>query len=93
MITKDNTAGVLREVDRKVSQGLSEIAPAVETLAKQTVVVVSGDLQRSITTEISDNEVRIGSPLKYAPKIEMDKPFLRVALEGTMAKIRRVFKI
>ena len=89
----DNTAGVLREVQKRTSAGLKEVAPDIVRAAKRTVPVVSGNLQRSITVEISEDKVVVGSPLDYAPKIEMNKPFLRPALEGARAKIKRVFKI
>lgn len=89
----DNTTGVLREVDKRASAGLIEVAKEVKSIAKQDVVVVSGDLRDSITAEVSGNKAIIGSPLNYAPKIEMDKPFLRPALEKARAKIKRVFKI
>lgn len=89
----DNTAGVLREVQRRISAGLAEIAPEVEFIAKRDVVVVSGDLQRSITAEVEGNRLVVGSPLVYAAKVEMDKPYLRPALEAVRAKIRRVFRI
>ena len=90
-ITKDNTAGVLQEVDKRKSKGLKEIASDVVTTAKLLVVVKTGDLQRSITAEISDNTVKIGSPLKYAAKIERVNPYLRPALEANIANLRRIF--
>jgi len=89
----DNTNAVLGEVNRRTSAGLKEIAPIVVNTAKRDVVVVSGDLQDSITAEVEGNKLTVGSPLPYAPKIEMDKPFLRPALEKTRAEIKRVFKI
>ncbi len=89
----DNTAGVLREARKRTSAGLGEIAPEVERIAKRDVVVVSGDLQRSISAEVEDDRLVVGSPLIYAAKVEMDKPYLRPALEAVRAKIKRVFKI
>ena len=93
MMIKDNTANVLQEADRRISKGLDIIDKDIEKLAKVIVVVKSGDLQRSITTVREDKKIIVGSPLKYAAKIEMDKPYLRPALEGVTATIRRVFKI
>lgn len=89
----DNTSAVLGEVNRRVSAGLAEIAPTIVATAKQDVVVVSGDLRESITAEVSDVKIVVGSHLPYAPKVEMDKPFLRPALEKARSKIKRVFKI
>lgn len=91
MAIKNNTVNVLREVDRLITKGLEEITPKIESTAKKTVVVVTGKLQRSITTKIEDKKAVIGSSLVYAPKVEMDKPFLRVALENNMTNIRKAF--
>lgn len=89
----DNTSAVLREARRRVSAGLVEIAPAIVATAKKDVVVVSGDLRESISAEVGDVKIVVGSHLPYAAKVEMDKPFLRPALEKTRAKIKKVFKI
>lgn len=89
----DNTAGVLAEAQRLTSAGLEEIAQEVVFIAKRDVVVVSGDLQRSITAEVEDEKVVVGSPLVYAAKVEMDKPYLRPALEAVRATIKRIFRI
>lgn len=89
----DNAAGVLQEAQKRSSAGLEEVAKAVVIIAKRIVVVQSGRLQRSITAEVSENKAVIGSPLDYAAEVEMNKPYLRPALEAARAKIRRVFKI
>ncbi len=89
----DNTSAVLGEARRRVSAGLVEIAPAIVATAKQDVAVVSGDLRESITAEVKDDKIVVGSHLPYAPEVEMNKPFLRPALEKARSKIKRVFKI
>lgn len=91
-IIKDNTAGVLREVDRLISDGLKEITPEVVSMAKILVPVVSGDLQRSIEGKVVDKKAIIGSPLAYAEKIETNQPYLRPALEANKTKIRETFR-
>jgi len=88
----DNTAGVLRAVSEQSSAGLREIAPDVVRLAKILVPVVSGDLQESLTAEVDGNKLTLGSSLDYAAKVETNSPYLRPALEGSRANIRRVFK-
>lgn len=88
----DNTAAVLIEADRRASAGLKRIAPMVEASAKEIVPVVSGDLQDSISAEVKDNRLTVGSPLIYAPKVEMDKPYLRPALYKHLGDIQRIFK-
>ena len=89
----DNTAKILQEVDRRTSAGLQEIGTDIEKTAKRLVVKKSGDLQRSITAEVSKNRVVIGSPLIYAAEIEANKPYLRPALEAAKVKLRRVFRV
>lgn len=93
MAIKDNTAGVLQEVDRRIAAALEDVAPKVTKTAKDVVVVVTGKLQRSITEKIDKRKAVIGSPLVYAPMVEINKPYLRVALETNKENIRRAFKI
>jgi len=99
MAIKDNTRGVLNEVDRRISQSLVTAALMVERTAKQTVPVLTGALKRSIThkPEVPKREVLVGSNLTYAPFIELGtskmsaKPYLRPALEQNMPAIRKLF--
>ncbi len=91
-ITKDNTAKVLQEVDRRISIGLKVVASAVVNTAKMLVVVRTGKLKRSIDAEITDRKATIGSPLDYAAKIERVNPYLRPALEAEKVFIQKVFK-
>ncbi len=88
----DNTDKVLREVRRKSSAGLREIAPVIVKEARRVVVKKSGRLERSITAKISDKKVVVGSPLNYAPKIETNKPYLRPALLAVKEQLRKVFR-
>lgn len=88
----DNTKDVLAEVDNLATEKLSEVASLVKNTAKDIVVVVTGKLQRSITSKVEDKKAIIGSPLVYAPKIEMNKPFLRPAVIQNKENIRRIFK-
>ncbi len=88
----NNTTGVLQEADRLILKALEEVTPKIEATAKQTVIVKSGDLKDSITAEVSSKKAVIGSPLDYAPKVEMNKPFLRPALHGNIQNIRKAFR-
>ena len=92
MRIRDNTAGVLAEAQKRTSVGLKRVAPMVEASAKEIVPVVSGDLQRSISAEVKDNTLTVGSPLVYAPIVEMNTPYLRPALHKNFGNIQRVFK-
>ncbi len=87
----DNTDNILREVARKTSAALGEIAPVIVKTAQRIVVKKSGDLGNSIIAEVSDSKIVVGSPLDYAAKIEANKPYLRPALEATKRQIRRIF--
>ena len=99
MAMKDNTRGVLNEVDRRISDNLVTAALMVERTAKQTVPVLTGALKRSIThqPEVPKREVKVGSNLDYAKYVELGtskmsaRPYLRPALEANMAAIRRLF--
>ncbi len=88
----DNTADVIAEAQKRTSAGLRQLAPMVEASAKEIVPVVSGDLRDSITAEVKDNTLTVGSPLKYAQKVEMNTPYLRPALYKNLSNIQRVFK-
>lgn len=100
MAIRDNTRGVLNEVDRLISQKLVTAALMVEATAKQTVPVLTGTLKRSIThkPEVPKKEVLVGSNLPYAPFIELGtsrmsaRPYLRPALEANIPAIRRLFQ-
>jgi len=88
----DNTKGVLAAVSSKVTKTLEKIKPVIVNSAKENVPVVSGNLQRSIDGEVSENKLVVGSPLEYAPKIESDSPYLRPALHGNIPFIKKAFE-
>ena len=95
---KDNTAEVLKEVDRLSDKAFQEVAPFVVASAQEFVPVVSGDLQGSIVAEVEDGTLRIGSPLDYADEIEVGtektpaQPYLRPALMKTLRRFERAFR-
>lgn len=92
-IIKDNTSAVLREVDKRIVENLNELSSNVQTEAERIVHVKTGKLQRSIIKRVFRRKAVIGSPVKYAPFVEMRFPYLRPALEATMAKIRMIFGV
>lgn len=104
MAIKDNTQGVLNEVDRRISRNLVTAALMVETSAKLLLVpghgFITGTLKRSIThePEVPKKEVHVGSNVTYAPYVELGtskmsaRPYLRPALETNMPAIRRLFR-
>lgn len=97
MPIKDNTEGVLVEVDRRIKAKLTQAAVLVERTAKQMCPVRTGTLKRSINRKIEKRKAVVGSNVEYAPHVEMGtskqaaRPFLRPALEANMAKIKEIF--
>lgn len=92
MRIKDNTRGVLREIDLKAEIALLKAGRMVESTAKRLVVVVTGKTQASITTQHEKRKETIGSLLEHVPRLEIAKPFLRPALHANLENIRRLFK-
>ncbi len=88
----DNTSAVLREVAQRSSAGLKKLEAVIVSAAKKIVTVKTGALQNSTTAEVVGNKLLVGSPLKYAPKVEMDKPFLRPALMQGKDAAKSIFK-
>ena len=74
---KDNTADVLREADKLISQKLKTSALIVERRAKQILVpgygLISGTLKRSITHKpaVPKRVVYVGTNLEYARRQEL----------------------
>lgn len=68
----------------KAEADIEQIAAEVVREAKRVVPVLTGALRRSIRAEvdIKKREIAIGSPLHYAPYIEITKPYLRPAFEA-----------
>ena len=96
---KDNTADVLREADKLISQKLVTAALMVERSAKEFCPVLTGTLKRSITHQpvVPKRTVYVGTNVEYAPFVELGtgrmsaRPYLRPALETNMDRIRRLF--
>jgi len=97
-IIKDNTKGVLEEVDKRIKANLKTAALMVERSSKQICPVDTGTLKRSIFHIIDDRSAVVGTNVEYAPYVEMGtrfwpgKPYLRPALEMNKDKIKQLFK-
>lgn len=87
----DNTSGVLREVDRRITQSLEESVSIVKEKAIATVAVKTGATKRSIDSKVEGHKAVVGAGTEYAPHLEIRKPFLRPALHGSLNLIRKVF--
>lgn len=91
-IIEDNTAEVLAEASRRIDKALHKVGPKIVKTAQSIVPVVSGDLQASITDEVEDGRLVVGSPLDYAHEVEANTPYLRPALEANMAELERALE-
>ena len=63
--TIDDVAGV-----SEVKRALGKACALVESSAKQKAPKGSGELRRSITSEVNDTEGVVFTPLEYAPYVE-----------------------
>jgi HK97 gp10 family phage protein len=70
----------------------------VEGQAKLNAPVDSGNLRSSITTEVKDEEVIVGTNVEYAPYVEYGtkrmraQPYLRPALDKNRKDLVRLFR-
>ena len=88
----DNSSSVVAEASRRITAALTKVKPKIVASAQKYVPVISGDLQRSIEAEVEDGQLRVGSPLVYAAKVEMNTPYLRPAVLDNIEELRRAFK-
>jgi HK97 gp10 family phage protein len=81
-ITKDNTDEVLADVEQAITKAMTKIGIKAEKYAKALCPVGTvestgkkgyrgGTLRNSITFEVEDKEVAIGSNVEYAPYVEL----------------------
>ena len=81
-ITQDNTEEVLAAVEQAITKAMTEIGIKAEKYAKALCPVGTvestgkkgyrgGTLRNSITFEVEDKEVAIGSNVEYAPYVEL----------------------
>ncbi|MCQ2106543.1 MAG: HK97 gp10 family phage protein [Fibrobacter sp.] len=71
----DNSEEVLEALKRAMQRGLTQCGMVAEGYAKlnltQQKAVDSGDLRKSITFTVKDNDVYIGTNIEYAAYVEM----------------------
>jgi len=72
----------------RAKSNLAQLALEVLREARRIVPVKTGALKKSLRAEIDvrTGEIAIGSPIHYAPYVEIHKPYLAPALETVMAK-------
>lgn len=96
---RDNTEGILSEVDKLIKQKLTDSALLVERTAKLPgyCPVRTGTARRSITRQIEKRRALVGSNVEYFPYIELGTSKmpahapLRRALETNWSRIKRIF--
>jgi len=94
MIKKWNDKELMTAAEKSGFQHVQKICYLVERGAKMIVPVDTGQLRRSITTEVEINDKnivgRVGTNVKYAPYVELGtrkmspRPYLRPALYGVI---------
>ena len=81
----DNSAEILRAFEQATARGLEKVGLVAEGYAKAKAPVDTGRLRNSISHEVNEQDVYIGSNVEYAPYVELGtarqkaRPFLRPA--------------
>ena len=93
MLHQDNTP-ILRAALRDAAEtALTAIAARAAHHARAGAPVDTGRLRDSITFAVEDSAAVIGTPVPYAPQVELDnRPFLRPALEDHLAEYRQILQ-
>jgi len=100
MSFESNHPEVLRRVEAAVLKSLSEAGMLVKTDAKLRCPVDTGNLRKSITSEVKqvDRSAEIGTNVEYAQYVEYGtkrtraQPYLRPAGDENRDKIERIFQ-
>lgn len=97
-IKANNVEEAIEILNSRVGSALSAIGMYVEGEAKARCPVDTGNLRNSITNEVNDTEVLIGSSVKYAPFVEFGtsrqsaKAFLKPAITDNAGNIENLAK-
>ena len=67
----DNSEEVKSAMEKAIARGLEEIGLTAEAYAKLKCPVDTGRLRNSISHDVRDKEVYIGTNVEYAPYVEM----------------------
>ena len=71
VIFTDNSPEVLRALEQATARALEIIGGKAESYAKGLVPVDTGALRNSLTHQVDDGVVSIGSAINYAPYVEL----------------------
>ena len=83
-------ARLLAQLEAARDRALHRIGGRAVAYARANCPVKTGALRASIAYEVKDGVLRVGSPLRYAAKVEREKPFLRPALQNHREEYRRI---
>lgn len=75
-----------------IEKGLERAGQIVENSAKTRCGVDTGTLRKSITHDVEENAVLIGSNVEYAPYHHNNNPFLEDAIMENLTEIKQGFR-
>jgi HK97 gp10 family phage protein len=94
----DNSEEIKSEMAKAVDLALTAIGMKAEEYAKLLCPVDTGRLRNSITYDIEESDVYIGTNVEYAPYVELGtskmtaKPFLKPAAEDHAETYKEIIK-
>lgn len=82
----DNSEEVKSAMEKAIARGLEEIGLTAEAYAKLKCPVDTGRLRNSISHDVRDKEVYIGTNVEYAPYVEMGTSYVETGTSRTKAQ-------
>lgn len=98
MIFKSKHPEVLAKVTAACVKSLAEAGKLIETRAKFLCPVDTGNLRRSITSDVDGLTAEIGTNVHYAPHVEFGtrrskaQPYLRPAGDNSRTDVENLFR-
>lgn len=98
MIFKSNHPEVLAKITAACVKSLAEAGKLIETRAKLLCPVDTGNLRKSITSDVKGITAEIGTNVHYAPHVEFGtrrskaKPYLRQAGDNSRTDVENIFR-
>lgn len=98
MIFQSNHPEVLAKVEAACVKSLTEAGKLIETRAKLLCPVDTGNLRKSITSEVKDLTAEIGTNVDYAPYVEFGtrrskaQPYLRPSGDNSRRDVENIFR-
>ena len=95
---ENNSNLVREELELAVKRALTKCGLQAQTFSKSLCPVDTGNLRNSISYEVNDNTVYIGTNVEYAPYVELGtykmtaRPYLEPALSGYIGTYESIIK-